>query len=392
MPFSNTNALRFRWFQRGDEAFQSMCEAIDASRRTVRLEVYIYTDCAIGRRILGCLSAACARGVEVRVLIDSIGALELSASFWEPLIRAGGTVRWFNPLSLERFAVRDHRKLLVCDGQTAFLGGYNVDDAYDGDGVEKGWFDIGVRVEGLLAFELGGVFDVMFSRADLSHDPILRLRKYGAKRVLAGPDWSLLLSGPGRGKNPVTSSLLQDLRGARDVVIITPYFLPPRRLRSSLVRVVRRGGRVRLILPSKTDVALSQLAARSLYRRLLRSGIEIFEYQPQVLHAKMIVVDSRVYAGSSNLDPRSLRINYELMMRFENPAVLAGAQSIVNLALSRSQKVELEQWIRSRSWWQRLRQRWAYFLLARLDPLIASWEYRRMIRKQASGKSPARPR
>jgi cardiolipin synthase len=290
--------------------------------------------------------------------------------------------------------VRDHRKLLVCDGETAFLGGYNVDDAYDGDGNAKGWFDVGMRVEGSLAFELGGVFDVMFSRADLSHDPILRLRKYGAKRTLSGPGWTLLLSGPGRGKNPVLTSLFQDLRTARDVVILTPYFLPPRRLRSSLVRVVRRGGRVRLVLPSKSDVALSQLAARSLYRRLMRSGIEIFEYQPQVLHAKLIVVDNHVYAGSSNLDPRSLRINYELMMRFDNPRVLSGAQSIVNVALSRSQKVDLAQWMRSRSWWQRLQQRWAHFLLARLDPLIASWEYRRMIRRRASGKpaSPSSPR
>ena len=95
------------------------------------------------------------------------------------------------------------------------------------------------------------------------------------------------------------------------------YFLPSWRLRRDLMRVVRRGGRVQLILAGQSDVQLSKLAAQSLYRRLLRAGVEIYEYQPQILHAKLFMVDDAVYTGSSNLDTRSLQINYELMIRFD---------------------------------------------------------------------------
>ena len=98
--------------------------------------------------------------------------------------------------------------------------------------------------------------------------------------------------------------------------MIIAYFLPSWRLRRDLMRVARRGGQVQLILAGKSDVQLSMLAAQSLYRRLLRAGVEIYEYQPQILHAKLFIVDDAVYPGSSNLDTRSLQINYELMIRF----------------------------------------------------------------------------
>ena len=133
---------------------------------------------------------------------------------------------------------------------------------------------------------------------------------------------------------------------------------------------------VRLLLPAKSDVALSQLATQSLYRRLLRAGVEIYEYQPQVLHAKLFVVDGVAYIGSSNLDVRSLRINYELMLRFEQPALGAEALAVFDAALMHARRVELESWQRSRSFWMRLKQRWAYYVLARLDPFIARRQWR----------------
>jgi cardiolipin synthase len=140
--------------------------------------------------------------------------------------------------------------------------------------------------------------------------------------------------------------------------------------------VVRGGGRVQLILAGKSDVALSQLAGQSLYRRLLRAGLEIYEYEPQILHAKLIIIDGIVYVGSANLDQRSLNINYELMIRFEHPEVAAQAREVFQNNLKHCRQLTREQWRRSRSLWRRLKQHWAYFLLARVDPYIARRQWR----------------
>lgn len=123
---------------------------------------------------------------------------------------------------------------------------------------------------------------------------------------------------------------------------------------------------------------VSLLAAQSLYRRLLKSGLEVYEYQPQVLHAKLFVLDNAVYVGSANLDQRSLNLNYELMVRFEQAELADRAREVFNGALAHSTRITMESWRRSRTLWTRLKQRWAYWLLARLDPYIAERQWRRL--------------
>src|SRR5437773_2744774 len=109
------SALKFRWFSSVSESFEAMLRAIDEARESVRLEMYIYTDSAIGGRFRAALVRAAERGVRVQVLIDALGSLTLPESFWQPLLRAGGEFRWFNPLQLKRLSIRNHRKLLACD-------------------------------------------------------------------------------------------------------------------------------------------------------------------------------------------------------------------------------------------------------------------------------------
>ena len=133
-----------------------------------------------------------------------------------------------------------------------------------------------------------------------------------------------------------------------------------------------------MILAGRSDVLISQLAARSLYHRLLKAGVEIYEYQPQILHAKLIVADAITYLGSSNLDIRSLNLNYELMLRFEDKAIAAGAQEIFECALKHSRRIESRAWSKSQTWWQRWQYHWAHFLVARIDPLIALRQFRAM--------------
>ncbi|MEI8288440.1 MAG: phosphatidylserine/phosphatidylglycerophosphate/cardiolipin synthase family protein [Verrucomicrobiota bacterium] len=349
-----------------------MIDAIHNARQSVRLETYIYTDGEIGRHFRDALTAAAARGVKVSVLVDAFGSWPLPAGFFAALLAAGGSVRYFNPLRLWRFGVRDHRKLLLCDDAVVFLGGFNISDEYDGDGVTRGWCDIGMRIENPdLAVELTKSFEELSALADFHRKPLTRLRAFKRRRkTLAKLGGELLLSHPGRGASPFQAALHRDLTWARDTRIITAYFLPTHRVRRYLIRAARNGSRVQLILPGKSDVFISQLAARSLYHRLIKAGVEIYEYQPQILHAKLIISDGITYAGSSNLDIRSLNLNYELMLRFEDREVTAGAHGIFEKMLKHSRRIE-PGWFKTQSWWQRWQYRWAHFLVARIDPLVA---------------------
>ena len=368
----------WKWLRTGDEVFPAMLAAIDTARESIRLEIYIYAAGSLGERFRAALVQAQARGVRVRVLVDGLGSYGLPDSFWTPLRQAGGQARFFNPIALNRMGIRNHRKLLVCDDGVAFIGGFNLAPEYEGDGVSRGWCDLGLRVEGPLAAQLAASFDEMFALAEFRHQRFVRFRRPTLTRALTSPAEQLLLSGPGRSRNPIRRSLQQDFLRSRDVQIMVAYFLPTGRLRRMFGRVARRGGRVQLLLPGKSDVVTSQLAGQSLYRRLLKSGVEIYEYEPQVLHAKLFVLDGVVYVGSANLDPRSLSINYELMVRFENPQMADEARAICQETRQHCLRIEPEAWRRSRSLWQRLKRRWAYFLLARIDPYIARRQWQEM--------------
>jgi len=353
-----------------------MLAAMDEATRSICLEVYIYTGGALGKQFLEALVRAAKRGVVVRVMVDALGSMSLPATFWTPLKAAGGEVRQFNPLALHRLGIRDHRKLLVCDSRVGYVGGFNIADEYDGDGISSGWCDLGLRLEGPIAKELEGSFEELFAKADFLHKRFMRLRRSSAKRAVFAANEQLLLSGPGRGHSPIKRSLTKDLAAAKDVKIIMAYFLPTWRIRRDLARVVRRGGTVELILPCKTDVMVSQLAAQSLYRRILRVGMSIFEYEPQILHAKLIIIDDFVYVGSANLDQRSLQINYELMIRFQDRAFADQARAVFEGMRRNCHQITKERWRGAQTLWRSIKQRWAYLLLVRIDPYIARRQWR----------------
>ena len=353
-----------------------MLAAIDAARTSVCLESYIFSDSTLGRRFLDVLLRARQRGVRARVLVDAFGSLTLADEFWRPLREAGGEARFFNPLALDRFEIRNHRKLLVCDDRVAFVGGFNIAPEYEGDGVTQGWRDVGLQLEGPIAADLALSFEEMFALADFRHKRFARFRRGPLRRLIGSAGREILIGGPGLGRNPIRRALQADLAQAREARIVVAYFLPRGKLRRTLTRVARRGGLLHLILPGRSDVYMSQLAAQGLYRRFLKAGAKICEYQPQILHAKLFVIDDIVYVGSANLDPRSLSINYELMLRFQNAQMAGEARDIFNQVQEHSRPVELKEWLRTRTFWARLKRRWAYFVLARVDPYVASRQWR----------------
>ncbi len=376
MSVSSSEAAMCNWLCAGQDVFPAMLAEIEAAQETVRLEVYIFSPDRLGVDFREALVRAAQRKVSVQVLVDALGSSSLPVDFWRTLIEAGGEAKQFNPLTLKRLGIRNHRKLLVCDERVAFVGGFNIAPEYEGDGVVSGWCDLGVRLTGALVPELARAFDGMYARAELKHKRFLPLNLPIRKKRFRMENQQLLLSGPGRVGNPIKRALRVDLAKAKDVRIIAAYFLPTWRIRRDLTRIARRGGNVEIILPAKSDVMVSHLAARSLYRRLLKAGVKIYEYQPQILHAKLIIIDDIVYVGSANLDQRSLNINYELMVRFQESDWAAEARKHFLERQEHSLEITRELWRESCSFWRRLKQRWAYFLLVRIDPLIARWQIR----------------
>lgn len=364
---------QYRWLRTGEQALSEMLSAIDAATTSIRFEMYIFHESPVASDFREALVDACQRGVKVQVLIDAMGSITLPESFWEPLKVSGGEFRWFNPLAVHRFSVRDHRKILVCDDECAFIGGFNIAPEYEGDGVVSGWRDLGLRVTGPIVRELAETFDEMFAIADFKQGFLSRWRKK-PRLPVAVDTGNLLTTSPLRHMNRVKKALRTDLKHASTVRIISAYFLPTWRIRRTLTNIARHGGKVQLILPAKSDVPLMIAASRSLYRRFLQAGVEIYEYQPQVLHAKLIIIDNIVYAGSSNLDTRSLHLNYELMVRTNDPQTVKEAREIFAHDLRHCLRIDYDSWIKSRTFWTRLRQKWAYFVLARLDPNFTRWQ------------------
>lgn len=369
-------ASQFLWLRHGEEAFAAMLRAIEQAQDSVWLETYICSDGPLAQDFRAALLRARERRVAVRILIDAFGSLELSSDFWKPVVEAGGEFRWFNPLALNRFACRNHRKLLVCDGEVAFVGGYNLSDDYNGDGVLRGWRDLGLELRGPIVRELADSFDLMFEKAEFRQDLWQPLGRRGPDRVADGQEWKLLLNIPSFRRRAIKRTLVEDLAGAESVQIIAAYFLPTWQIRNRLIQLARRGGRVRLILAGKSDVRLAQLASQRVYDVFLRAGVEIYEYQPQILHAKLVIIDDIVYSGSCNLDLRSLNFNYELMVRVQEGGLAQQAREMFEHDLKHCRRIRRETWGAERSWFIKLKERIAHFLLARLDPLVARWQMR----------------
>ncbi len=304
---------RVEIFVRGDEAFSSMCAAIETARSEVLVESYILKDDATGHAFADRLADAVARGASVRVLADFFGSFATNARFWARMRRRGIEVRLFNPLFPHLFLqpFRDHRKILVVDRRIAFTGGMNIADEYGSarGGSRRGpWRDTQARVEGPTAWDLAVVFSEAWRRSggSIALDPLEGGPEDGVPILT-------LDSRPGRGHGETAAALAAVVAAARRRVWITnAYFAPRRRAVEHFRRAVERGVDVRLLLPGETDVPLVRHAGHAYFRELLERGVRIYEYRGAILHAKTLVADDTVsVVGSTNLDFRSFHFNAE---------------------------------------------------------------------------------
>lgn len=366
-PASPRHAL----LRNGSSAYARMLALIDGARHSVDLETYIYRADVVGDRFRLALTAAAIRGVRVRVLVDAFGSAALPDDYFAPIEDAGGAVRRFNPRRLLRPSFRNHRKLLRCDA-AAVVGGLNVGAEYDGDGVGQGWRDLALEIHGPIVTDLAGSFDRMWTLAPFGRRAVrafwnARVRRPSETTVDAP---QVLFAGAGWPTHELRRRLIRDIRAARHCSAWVAYFLPSRRLGRAL-RQTARTGEVRLLTGRRTDVPIARWASERYFGRFLRARAAIYEYEPQIVHAKAVVADDVVYLGSANLDVRSLHINFELLLRLPDATLAAALREEFTGDLRHSQALTREEWTRSRKWWHPLRSWAAHFVLARLDPYVA---------------------
>ena len=353
-----------------------MHAAIEGATRSVQLETYIWKPGRVADQFLKLLEAAARRGVGVELLLDSFGSDGLPDDYFAQLKAAGARITWFNPIRVLRYSFRNHRKLLAVDDEIAIVGGLNVADEYDGDGISVGWRDFAVELRGAVVTELASSFRLMWQLARFTPHSLRRFARACHRLPVRSNSTRLLVCGPGTRMRNMRLVLRADLRRANDVGVYAAYLVPPIHMRRALRAAAQRGV-VRVITAAKSDVALVQWAAQRVYGFWLRSGVQLYEYLPQVMHGKLIVIDDIVYIGSANLDVRSLRINYELLVRIESAPLAAQVRATMSADILRSNQLHRPSWRASRHWWHVLRSWWAYLLLVRLDPYLQRRKLRR---------------
>ncbi|HEX3845600.1 MAG TPA: phospholipase D-like domain-containing protein [Steroidobacteraceae bacterium] len=302
--------------ENGENAFPLMLQAIDSARHSVWLSTYIFETDPVGRKFIAALAAAAARGAQVHALVDGIGEWYSWPHAVRLLRHAGVRAARFLP---PRFAMpmlslnlRNHRKLLIVDGETGFVGGMNIGGREVGKAHHRRMADLHFRVRGPAVSQLADCFaaDWQFAAGEALIPPPIARPDAGScvcRVITEGPDED-------------ADKLLFVILGAisvahRQVLIMTPYFIPPPELTAALQTAALRGVEVCLVLPARSNLRYVDWATRRWLPPLLERGVQVYLQPPPFSHTKLIVVDgSYAQIGSANIDPRSLRLNFEIAM------------------------------------------------------------------------------
>jgi cardiolipin synthase len=330
----------------GEEAYPAMLDAIEQAATSVTLSTYIFAADDIGRRFVDALARAVRRGVEVRVLVDGAGVGYSRPPIHHVLRRAGVRAALFLPVRLGRglafFNLRNHRKILVCDGRVGFSGGMNIRDLHMAAVATRHTTrDVHFRVEGPVVQQLQEVFaeDWAFATREVLDGPV-----WFPPLDAAGPIAARVLSGgPDVDFEVARSVLLGALAAAREsVAIVTPYFLPDQSMIAALAVTALRGVRVDIVLPERGNIPLVRWAARAQLWQVLARGCRVFLSPAPFDHAKLLVVDGGwVLVGSSNWDSRSLRLNFELDIECHDHGFAARVDELVAQRRALSREITL---------------------------------------------------
>jgi cardiolipin synthase len=340
---------RVTLFPDGQTFFRAFLDAIGTAESCILLEYYLIRNDITGTAVAAQLIEAIGRGVRVLLIYDYIGCVETPSSYFKALAQRGVELIPFNVPSFRRgigwFDRRDHRKMMVIDGCRAFLGGFNIGDEYAGVKPRPDRFrDVGFSVQGGAVRELIDIFKETW-QMELGRFPELptTVCVQDANPGLGEANVAFVSGGPHQRSSYIRSAFLVNIASAsEDLLIVNPYFVPGPRIIRSLLRAARRGVRVRLLLPARSDVRLVLLVGRSSYGTLLRGGVEIYELEEELLHAKVMLVDGeRTIIGSANLDQRSFHRNFEINGIIDSSAFGAQIRRVVERELVAAKRVTL---------------------------------------------------
>lgn len=359
-PRSSDNQVRL--LHDGSVALPAMLEAIRAARHEVLIDMYWFSSDRTGMSFAEALMERARAGVCVRVIYDSVGSIGASTAMFSDMRKAGCDVYEWNPIapwrarfSFARLNRRDHRKLVVVDGEVAITGGINLGNEWAPKHAGgAGFRDDSIEVRGTAAWDLRALFYRTFPKPPLE---IPRPPSGSGTCEVVVLSNDLFAE-----RRHIHSSYVGAISmAARDIIISNSYFIPSGRVRRALIKAVRRGVRVRVMVPRDSDVKMAQYASRALYERLLAAGVQIYEWRGGVLHSKVAVVDDNwCTVGSFNFDALSVQNNLELNVAMLDHQVTRDLRRKLEEDLTGADLVDLGRF-RERGAMQRAIERFFYF-------------------------------
>ncbi len=357
----------------GPATMKEMMAAVSTAKSSINLETYIFDQDPIGLQFAELLMQKRKEGVIVNVMYDAVGAFSTPQPFFDRLKEAGVSVVAFNPVNpAQRVGKwelnnRDHRKLMVVDGKTAFTGGINISSTYANssffrskrkpettDGKKVGWRDTHIKIEGPAVAALQ--YHFLNAWVDQEGGELTESDYFPALTPVGDKIVRVLATDPDRESEIYKSFMLAIQEAKTSVHITSAYFVPDRQFVEALVLAAKRGVDVKLVLPGVSDHGLVMHAGHSFYDELLAGGVKIYQLQVAVLHAKTAVIDGNwSTVGSANIDRRSFLHNYELNVVVVDPAFGRDMESAFAEDLRDSKEVSLEQW-RDRPWLDRIKE------------------------------------
>jgi cardiolipin synthase len=346
-----TRNNRVKLLVNGEEKFPEILEAVRNAREHIHVEYYVYEDDSIGNELAEALMERAAAGVKVRFIYDDFGSRGIRRTI-VPRLRAAGVEAYpFHRIHFillaNRLNYRNHRKILIVDGQTAFTGGINISERYyNRSGTRDYWRDNHLRIDGPGVYYLQYLFlcDWQFCTGESieARQMLFALPKEEEGDTMV----QIAASGPDSDQPAILYSLLQAVYLAeKELLITTPYFIPGESMLEAIKIAALSGLKVKLLVPNKSDSRLVNAAARSYYAELMQAGVEIYLYTKGFVHAKTLVADGMLaVVGSANMDHRSFELNFEVNALVYDSRFAAQMRDLFYSDLENAKRIEPERW------------------------------------------------
>lgn len=359
--FPITNGNHFDLLDEAGQFVLALVDAIDGAQKSINILYYIWLPDRTGLTIAQALIRAAQRGVDIRVMVDELGSRRFSRSkTWKNMKAAGikcaVAMPYHSPFQIRltnRYDLRNHRKLAIIDGATAYIGSRNCADPEFLPKKRFGpWVDIVLRVTGPVVNQIQAIFALDW----IGNGQAAKLSEFDFQGSPTGKAIAVArATGPLHRRNASAQSFASSIHGAQnEIIITTPYFVPDNAVAGALCTSALSGVRVVIIVPRRNDSWVVSAASRSFYRTLLKAGVEIHEYVDGLLHAKSITIDERMsIVGSSNIDTRSFDLNFENDLMIYDKMLTDKLRARQQSYLDRSVQVTLDE-VAAYPWWQRI--------------------------------------